>query len=122
MIGFKFKHLKELKTSVNQHKSSGPRTPGMIGFKFKHLKELWTSVNQPKSSGLRTPSMIGFKFKHLKELKDEQYKHFIWRTNKLIMKMLINSNNSLGCLHSKDVVLHVRPDLLENMLKYQLLR
>ena len=64
--------------------------------------------------------MIGFKFKHLKELKDEQYKHFIWRTNKLIMKILINSNTSLDCLHSKDVVLHVRPDLLENMLQCQL--
>ena len=42
--------------------------------------------------------------------------------NKLIMKIFINSNTSLGCLHSKDVVLHVRQDLLENMLKYQLLR
>ena len=63
--------------SVNQPKSSGPRTPGMIGFKFKHLKELQTTVNQPKSSGPRTPSMIRFKFKYLKELKDEQYKHFI---------------------------------------------
>ena len=42
--------------------------------------------------------------------------------NKLIMKIFINSNTSLGCLHSKDVVLHVRPDLLENMLQCQLLR
>ena len=58
MIEFKFKHLKELRTSVNQPKSSGPRTPVMIEFKFKHLKELRTSVNQPKSSGLRTPGMI----------------------------------------------------------------
>ena len=74
---FKFKHSKELRTSVNQLKSSGPKTPGMIEFKFKHLKELRMSVNQPKSSGPRTPSMIEFKFKHLKELKDEQYKHFI---------------------------------------------
>ena len=49
----------------------------MIGFKFKHLKELRTSVNQPKSSDPRTPIMIEFKFKHLKELKDEQDKHFI---------------------------------------------
>ena len=38
------------------------------------------------------------------------------------MKIFINSNTSLGCLHSKDVVLHVRPDLLENMLQCQLLR
>ena len=38
------------------------------------------------------------------------------------MKTFINSNTSLGCLHSKDVVLHVRPDLLENMLQCQLLR
>ena len=45
MIGFKFKHLKELRTSVNQPKSFGPRTPGMIEFKFKHLKELGTSIN-----------------------------------------------------------------------------
>ena len=45
--------------------------------KFKHLKELRTSVNQSKSSGPRTPGMIEFKFKHLKRLKDEQYKHFI---------------------------------------------
>ena len=53
MIEFKFKHLKELQTSVNQPKSSGPRTPDMIGFKFKHLKKLRTSVNQPKSSDPR---------------------------------------------------------------------
>ena len=68
---FKFKHSKELRTSVNQPKSSGPRTLGMIEFKFKHLKELRTSVNQPKSSGSRTLGKIEFKFKHLKELKDE---------------------------------------------------
>ena len=43
----------------------------MNEFKFKHLKELRTSVNQPKSFGPKTPSMIEFKFKHLKELKDE---------------------------------------------------
>ena len=66
--------------------------------------------------------MIEFKFKHLKELKDKQYIHFIRRTNKLIMKILISSDTSLGCLHSNDVVLHVRPNLLENMLQYQLLR
>ena len=45
MIEFKFKHLIELKTSVNQSKSSGPKTPGMIGFKFKYLVELGKSVN-----------------------------------------------------------------------------
>ena len=45
MIEFKFKHLQELRMSVNQPKSSGLRTPGMIGFKFKHLKELPVSVN-----------------------------------------------------------------------------
>ena len=84
MIEFKFKHLKELRMSVNQPKSSGPRTPGMIEFKFKHLKELRMSVNQPKSSGPRTPGMIEFRFKHLKRPKDEQYKHFIYRTHKLI--------------------------------------
>ena len=39
MIEFKFKHLKELRTSVNQPKLSGPRIPGMIEFKFKHLKD-----------------------------------------------------------------------------------
>ena len=49
----------------------------MIEFKFKHLKEMRTSVNQPKSSGPRTLDMVEFKFKHLKEIKDEQYKHFI---------------------------------------------
>ena len=38
------------------------------------------------------------------------------------MKIFINSNTSLDCLHSKNVVLHVRPDLLENMLQCQLLR
>ena len=38
------------------------------------------------------------------------------------MKIYINSNTSLGCLHSKDVVFHVRPDFLENMLQCQLLR
>ena len=38
------------------------------------------------------------------------------------MKILINDNTSLGCLHSKDVVLHVHPDLLENMLQCQLLK
>ena len=46
----------------------------MIEFKFKHLKELRTSVNQPTLSGPRTPGMIEFKFKHLKELKDEHHK------------------------------------------------
>ena len=45
MIEFKFKHVKELRTSVNQPKSSGPKTPGMIEFKFKRLKELRTSIN-----------------------------------------------------------------------------
>ena len=55
----------------------GPRALGMIEFKFKHLKELRTSVNQPKSSGPRAPDMIEFKFKYLKEPKDEQHKHFI---------------------------------------------
>ena len=45
MIGFKFKHLREPGVSVNQPKSSGPRTLGMIGFKFKHLRELDVSVN-----------------------------------------------------------------------------
>ena len=63
--------------------------------------------------------MIGFKFKHLRELKGKKYKHSIWRTNKLTMKIFINSNTSLGCLHSKDMVLHVHPDLLENMLQCQ---
>ena len=38
------------------------------------------------------------------------------------MKIFINSNTFLGCLHFKDVVLHARLDLLENMLQYQLLR
>ena len=42
MIEFKFKHLRELRTSVNQPKSSGPRIPGMIEFRFKPLKELGT--------------------------------------------------------------------------------
>ena len=42
--------------------------------------------------------------------------------NKLIMKIFINSNTSLDCLYSKDVVLHVRPNLLENMLQCQFLR
>ena len=45
MIEFKFKHLKELRTSVNQPKSSSLMTLGMIEFKFKHLKELQVSVN-----------------------------------------------------------------------------
>ena len=57
--------------SVIQAKSSGPRTPDMIEFKFKHLKELRTSVNQPKSSGPRMPGMIEFKFKHLKRTENE---------------------------------------------------
>ena len=41
----------------------------MIGFEFKHLRELGMSVNKPKSFGLRTPGMIGFEFKHLRELR-----------------------------------------------------
>ena len=40
----------------------------MLKLKFKYLRELRTSANQPKSSGLRTPVMIEFKFKHLIEL------------------------------------------------------
>ena len=45
MIEFKFKHLIELRMSVNRPKSSDPRTLGMIGFKFKYLIELRMSVN-----------------------------------------------------------------------------
>ena len=45
MIEFKFKHLKELRTSVNQLKSSGPKTLVMIEFKFIHLIEPKMSVN-----------------------------------------------------------------------------
>ena len=41
----------------------------MLKLKFKYLRELRTSVNQPKSSDLRTPVMIEFKFKHLIELR-----------------------------------------------------
>ena len=61
--------------------------------------------------------MIGFKFKYLIELKSKKYKLLIQRTNKLIMKIFINNNTSLGCLHSMDMVLHARPNLLENMLQ-----
>ena len=32
-------------------------------------------------------------------------------------KHFINNNTSLGYLHSKDAVLHIRPDLLKNMLQ-----
>ena len=38
------------------------------------------------------------------------------------MKIFLNSNTFSGCLHSKDVVLHVHPDLLKNMLQCQHLR
>ena len=54
--------------SVNKPKSFGPRTSGMIGFKFKHFRELKVSVNYPKSSGPKTSGMTGIKFKHLREL------------------------------------------------------
>ena len=54
--------------------------------------------------------------------KCKKYKLLIWRTNKLIMKIFINSNTSLGCLHSKDMVLHACSNLLENMLQCQLPR
>ena len=54
--------------SANQPESSGPKTPVMIEFRFKHLKALKTSVNQLKSFVLRTTDMIEFKFKHLKKL------------------------------------------------------
>ena len=41
LFKFKFQYLK----SANLSKSSGPRTSGMIGFKFKHLMELKVSVS-----------------------------------------------------------------------------
>ena len=45
LFKFKFQYLKKLRMSVNLSKSSGPRTPGTIGFKFKHLMELKVSVS-----------------------------------------------------------------------------
>ena len=45
VLKLKFKYLKKLRTSVNEPKSSGPRTPFMIEFKFNHLVELGKSVN-----------------------------------------------------------------------------
>ena len=41
----KFKYLKELRTSINEPQSSGPRIPVMVGFKFNHLVELGKSIN-----------------------------------------------------------------------------
>ena len=45
ILKLKFKYLRELRTSVNQPQSSGPKTPVMIEFKFKHLIGLGKSVN-----------------------------------------------------------------------------
>ena len=40
VLKLKFEYLKKLRTSVNESKSSSPRTPIMIGFKFNYLVEL----------------------------------------------------------------------------------
>ena len=45
MFKFKFKYLKKLRMSANLPISYGPRTPGMMGFKFRHLVEMRKSVN-----------------------------------------------------------------------------
>ena len=45
VLKLKFKYLKKLRTSVNEPQSSGPRTPVMIGFKFKHFRELQVLTN-----------------------------------------------------------------------------
>ena len=45
VLKLKFEYLKKLRTSVNESKSSGPRTSVMIGFKFNHLVELEKSIN-----------------------------------------------------------------------------
>ena len=60
--------------------------------------------------------MIGFKFKHLIELGKNSI-NILYKEHILIKWTLINNNTSLGYSHSKDVVLHVRPDLLKNMLQ-----
>ena len=65
--------------------------------------------------------MIGFKFKHLIELRKSSI-NILYKEQILIKQTFINNNTSLGYLHSKDVVLHVRLDLLKNMLQYQLWR
>ena len=40
-----FKYLKKLRTSINEPQSSGLRIPVMIGFKFKHFRELQVLTN-----------------------------------------------------------------------------
>ena len=40
MVEVKFKHAMGLGKSVSYPRSADPRISGMIGFKFKHLKEL----------------------------------------------------------------------------------
>ena len=45
VLKLKFKYLKKLRTSVNEHQLSGPRTPVMNAFKFDHLVELGKSIN-----------------------------------------------------------------------------
>ena len=79
------------------------------------------SVNKPKSSGPRTSDIIGFKFKHIRTKQQKVQASYI--TNKyidhgniLIMKIFVNSNASLDCLHSKDMVLYARLNLPESML------
>ena len=47
-------------------------------------------------------------------------RNILYKKHILIKWILINSNISSSCLHSKDVVLHVGPDLLKNMLQCQL--
>ena len=42
--------------------------------------------------------------------------------NILIMKLFVNNNTSLDCLHSKDAVLHARLNLPESMLQCWLLK
>ena len=48
--------------------------------------------------------------------------NILYKEQILIKWTFINNNISLGYLHSKDVVLYVRPDLLKNILQCQLWR
>ena len=47
-----------------------------------------------------------------------KYNAFIQQMNILTKEIFINNNTFLGCLHSKDAVLHAHLSLLENMLLY----
>ena len=54
----------------------------------------------------------------MSKVREKKHEALIQQNNLLRKEIFINSNTFLGCLHSKDVVLHAHLNLLENMPQY----